>query len=263
MASGMTAGAILAYPINRLDIAENCDPVIQASKLFGGWNHHVLDDPRTHFWREDARTVLKLRPQIYDVIITEPSNPWFVGIGSVFSREYYQLAASRLKPGGIVAQWFQVYETQDDMVELVLRTFNSVFPYMEIWDAGAGDIVLLGSKQPWATGPDVFQQGFAIDRVRTDMWMIDIQSPEALLARQLASQQTGFAIAGPGPMQSDLFPILEYAAPRAFFWAPARGCWIVSMNARGNSFWPRPEKTPRWRHCRKATRNSSSAIFPP
>ena len=217
LASGMTAGVILAYPINRLDVAENCDAVINASHYFDDWNHHVLDDPRTHLWREDARTVLTLRPQKYDVIINEPSNPWFVGTGSVFSREYYQLAASRLKPGGIVAQWFQVYETQDNMVELVLRTFHSVFPYMEIWDAGAGDIVLLGSKQPWATGPDVFQQGFAIDRVRTDMWMIDLQSPEALLARQLASQQTAFAIPGPGPLQSDLFPILEYAAPRAFF----------------------------------------------
>jgi len=217
LASGMTAGALLAYPINRLDIAENCEPVIHASELFADWNHHVLDDPRTHLWREDARTVLKLRPQLYDVIINEPSNPWFVGTGSVFSREYYQLAASRLKPGGILAQWFQVYETQDDMVELVLRTFSSVFPYVEIWDAGAGDIVLVGSLQPWPTGPDVFRQSFAIDRVRTDMWMIDIQSPEALLARQLASQRTGFAIASSGPLQSDLFPVLEYAAPRAFY----------------------------------------------
>ncbi len=91
----------LAYPIDRLDIAENCEPVIRASELFKDWNYHVLDDPRTTLWREDARTVLKLRPQLYDVIITEPSNPWFVGTGSVFSREYYQLAASRLKPGGI------------------------------------------------------------------------------------------------------------------------------------------------------------------
>ena len=49
------------------------------------------------------------------------------------------------------------------------------------------------------------------------MWMIDIQSPEALLARQLASQRTGFAIAGDGPIQSDLFPILEYSAPRKRF----------------------------------------------
>lgn len=217
LASGMTAGAILGYPIERLDVAENCEPVIKASHLFDDWNRHVLTDPRTRLWREDARTVLKLRPQLYDVIITEPSNPWFVGTGSVFSREYYQLAANRLKPGGIMAQWFQIYETQDNIVDLVLRTFRSVFPYVEVWDAGAGDIVMLGSLEPWPTGPDVFRKGFAIDRVATDLGMIDIHSPESLMARQLASQRTGFAIAGDGPVQSDLFPILEYAAPRAFY----------------------------------------------
>jgi spermidine synthase len=217
LASGMTAAVPLAYPIERLDVAENCEPVIKASKFFDDWNHHVLSDPRTHLWREDARTVLKLRPQLYDVIVTEPSNPWFVGTGSVFSREYYQLTASRLKPGGVMAQWFQIYETQDDIVELVLRTFCSVFPYVELWDAGAGDIVMLGSLQPWPTGPEVFSQGFNIKRVRTDMEMIDIHTPQELLARQLASQRTGFAIAGPGRLQSDLFPVLEYAAPRAFY----------------------------------------------
>jgi predicted membrane-bound spermidine synthase len=215
--SGMTAGAVLGYPIERLDLAENCEPVIQAAPLFGDWNRHVLEDSRTHLWLEDARTVLKLRPQQYDVIITEPSNPWAVGVGSVFSSEFYELAASRLKPGGIMAQWFHLYETQDSLVELVLRTFSSVFPYVEVWDTGVGDIVILGSQQPWPSGPDVFRKGFAIERVRTDMEMIDMHSPEALLARQLASQRTGFAIAGKGPIQSDLFPILEYEAPRAFY----------------------------------------------
>lgn len=215
--SGMTAGATLGYPIERLDLAENCEPVIQAAPLFGDWNRYVLKDPRTHLWLEDARTVLKLRPQQYDVIVTEPSNPWTIGVGSVFSREFYELAASRLKPGGIMAQWFHLYETDDRIVELVLRTFGSVFPNMEVWDTGVGDIVILGSQQPWPTGPEVFRRGFAIERVRTDLEMIDIHSPEALMARQLASQQTGFAIAGKGPIQSDLFPILEYEAPRAFY----------------------------------------------
>jgi len=217
LASGITAGALLAYPVEQVDVAENCEPVIQASKLFAGWNRHVLSDPRTHLWREDARTVLKLRPQLYDVIITEPSNPWTVGVGSVFSREYHELAARRLKPGGIAAQWFHVYEMHDGIVGLVLRTFSLVFPFVEVWDTGNGDIVMLGALQPWRTGPEVFRQGFAIERVATDMGMLDIRSPETLLARQLASQRTGFAIAGDGPIQSDLFPVLEYAAPRAFY----------------------------------------------
>ncbi len=217
LGSGITAGALLPYPVQRIDIAENCAPVIRAARLFGDWNRHVLDDPHTHIEVEDARTVLKLHRQLYDVIITEPSNPWTVGIGSVFSHEFYQLAASRLKPGGIVSQWFHVYEMNDAVLSLVLRTFSSVFPYMEVWDARNGDIIMLGSLQPWRTGPDVFRQGFAINRVRTDMEMININSPEALLARQLASQHTGFAIAGNGPLTKYMFPILEYAAPLAFF----------------------------------------------
>jgi hypothetical protein len=161
--------------------------------------------------------VLKLRPQLYDVIITQPSNPWTVGVGSVFSLEYYSLAASRLKPGGLVAQWFHVYEMHDGIVGLVLRTFGSVFPFVEVWDTSNGDIVMVGSLQPWASGPGVFRRGFNAEGVRLDMAAIGIRSPEALLARQLASQRTGFAIAGEGARQSDLFPVLEYAAPEAFY----------------------------------------------
>ena len=217
MGSGITAGALQAYPLERIDVAENCEPVIRAAKLFEDWNHHVLDNPRVHVWHEDARTVLKLRPQLYDVIITEPSNPWTIGVGDVFSREFYELAAYRLKPGGLVCQWFHTYEMQDDLLDLILRTFSSVFPYVEIWDSSGGDLVILGSQQPWRTGPDVFRQGFAIDRVREDMRMMNVQSPEALMAKQLASQQTAFAIAGAGRIQSDLFPVLEYEAPRAFY----------------------------------------------
>lgn len=216
LGSGISAGALLTYPVDQVVVAENCEPVVRAARFFEDWNYHMLDNPRTKMWVEDARTVLKLRPQLYDIIITVPSNPWTAGIGSVFTREYYELAASRLKPGGIVAQWFQVYETQDDIVRLVLRTFSSVFPYVEIWDSG-GDIIMLGSLQPWETGTEQCRRAFENERVKADMWMIDIQSPEALMAKQLASQRTGFAIAGEGRLQSDMFPILEYSAPRAFY----------------------------------------------
>jgi spermidine synthase len=216
LGSGMTAGALLPYPVQQIVIAENCKPVVDAADLFSSWNRSVLQDPRTHLYIEDARTVLKLHAQRYDVIITEPSNPWTVGVGSVFSQEFYELAATRLKPGGMVCQWFYAYEMNDDILKLVLRTFASVFPYVEVWDI-RNDIVILGSQQPWTTGPEVFKKGFSIERVRNDLEMIDIKSPEMLLARQLASQNTGFAIPGEGPLQSDKFPVLEYGAPKAFF----------------------------------------------
>jgi hypothetical protein len=88
---------------------------------------------------------------------------------------------------------------------------------VEVWDTAKGDIVMLGSLQPWPSDLEVFRQSFAIEGVRADLAVIGIQSPEALWARQVASQRTGFAIAGDGSIQRDLFPVLEYAAPKAFY----------------------------------------------
>jgi spermidine synthase len=240
LGSGVSAGALLAYPVEHIEVAENCEPVIRAGQYFRDWNRGALDDPRVRVWHEDARTVLKLRPQLYDVIITQPSNPWTVGVGSVFSREYYKLAARRLKPGGIVAQWFHVYEMHDGIVGLVLRTFASVFPFVEVWDTAEGDIVMLGSGQPWATGPATFRQSFALEGVRADLAAIGIRSPEALLVRQLASQRTGCAIVGAeGPVQTDLFPVLEYAAPEAFY-IGTRSRMLSQFDERTRQQWLAP-----------------------
>ncbi|MFN3408494.1 MAG: fused MFS/spermidine synthase [Limisphaerales bacterium] len=217
LGSGISAGALLAHEAKNIVLAENCAPVIRASDFFLDWNRDVTRSPRVRLMNEDARTILKLHPQTYDVIICEPSNPWTVGVGSIFSEEFYKLAASRLKPGGIMAQWFHVYETDDEVVDLVLRTFSHVFPHVEIWDAAQGDIIMLGSLTPWASGPDVFRAAMRRPEVSRDLAMIDIHTPEMLLARQLASQRTGAAVAGPGPLQTDLHPRLEYIAPKAFF----------------------------------------------
>ena len=177
----------------------------------------MLTNSRARIVREDARTVLKLSPQRYDIIISEPSNPWMVGVGSIFSREFYELAASRLSQGGIMAQWFHVYEMSDDIVELVLRTFSTVFPHVEIWDASEGDVIMLGSAQPWESNPGVFAHTLEREQPRRELEQIGLKTADALWARQFASQRTGFAVAGDGPIQQDDFPVLEYEAPRAFY----------------------------------------------
>jgi spermidine synthase len=217
MGSGITAGATLNYPVEHLTVAENCGPVLRAAQLFDQWNNGVELDTRTRIYHEDARTALKLSPQKYDVIIAEPSNPWMIGVASVFTREFYQLAANRLKPGGIMTQWFHTYEMDDRTAEVVLRTFGAVFPKMEIWDAGEGDIILLGSDRAWQSDVEVYQHAFDLPGPRKGLRTIGIESPEAVLARRMASQYTAFAISGPGPIQSDDIPILEYAAPRTFY----------------------------------------------
>jgi spermidine synthase len=217
LGSGITAAAVLAHPVDTLTVAENCAPVIEASALFQKWNRNALKDSRTHLRREDARTVLKLTDKKFDIIINEPSNPWVVGVGSVFSREFYELCASRLKDGGINAQWFHIYEMHDGIVELVFRTFASVYPYVEIWEPSGADLILLGSMKPWNSNPELFQKAFERERPRLDMHEIGLNSPAAVFARQLASQRTSFAMVGDGATQTDEFPVLEYSAPEAFF----------------------------------------------
>lgn len=217
MGSGITAAAALSHPIEKIIIAENCAPIIEAAKVFAPWNRGVHTNSRVLIRNDDARAVLKLSPTNYDVIINEPSNPWVAGVGSIFSQEFYELCASRLTEGGVVAQWFHSYEMSDYVVFLVLRTFSSVFPHMEVWDTQQGDIVMLGSKKPWVSNPAHYQKSFDRPLVRRDMGQIHINSAVALWARQLASQKTASAIAGDGPIQRDEFPILEYEAPRAFF----------------------------------------------
>jgi spermidine synthase len=217
--SGITAGSLLGHPIERVTIAENCRPVLEASYLFAEWNHGVRTNSRARIINEDARAVLKLRPDKYDIIISEPSNPWVVGIGSVFSQEFYQMAADRLVGGGIMAQWFHKYEMSDNIIFLVIRTFGSVFPHLEIWDTQDGDIILLGSNQPWESNPAQYQKIFERPGPRQDLSKIGLNSAVSLWMRQIASQKTAFAITGDGPVQTDEFPILEYHAPRSFFMA--------------------------------------------
>jgi hypothetical protein len=122
-----------------------------------------------------------------------------------------------------MVQWFQVYEMQDPIVEMVIRTFASVFPNMEIWDASYGDLVLIGSNQPWDSSPARLRKAYEIELVRKDLASIGLGTPEAFWARQFASQRTAPFIAGPGPIQSDVFPMLEYDAPLAFY---------IGVNAR-------------------------------
>jgi len=217
LGSGITASAALAHPVKEIVVAENCKPVVESAAFFGKWNREVLKNPRVKVVFEDARTVLKLGGNNYDVIVCEPSNPWVAGVGSVFSKEFYQLAASHLKPNGVVVQWFHVYEMHDGVVDLVVNTFSSVFPNMEIWDPGEGDFIMIGSQTPWSMSLDMVRHAMERPMVKEDFAKIGLTKPENVFIRQMASGRTSFAIPDGSAIQSDAFPVLEYEAPRAFF----------------------------------------------
>lgn len=220
--SGVTVGAILCHQaVTNVDVVEISPEVSEVARtFFGPVNNHALDDPRVHLAVEDAKTFLRATPNRYDVIVTEPSNPWMAGVAAVFSHEYYQDCAARLKPGGIVAQWLQVYETNDRIVDMVVNTFSSVFPYVGVWQAGAGDLLLVGSLTPRKPDLSSFERSFNDPVVRGDLARVGVQNLTTLLMQELIPHGDAAYLpeAEPEtPVHSDFKPVLEYEAQRAFF----------------------------------------------
>lgn len=145
LGSGVTAASVIAWPtIDRLDVAEISPEVIDASALFAQQNGNVLRAPGVRLLAGDGRTHLQLTSRRYDVIVSEPSNPWMAGVAALFTHEFFTSVRDRLTPGGVFCQWTHTYELDADDLKSIVRTFASVFPNGTMWLVGDGDLLLIG-----------------------------------------------------------------------------------------------------------------------
>ncbi len=149
LGTGSTAGWLGAVPsIERVDVAELEASMLHVAAACASVNEAVLENPKVRVLVGDAREILLTIPARYDVIFSEPSNPYRAGVASLFTREYYRAVASRLEEGGLFLQWLQMYEIDEDTVRAVYRTLGAVFPHVETWRLGASDLVLVASARP-------------------------------------------------------------------------------------------------------------------
>jgi len=215
--SGTTIGTVLLHPVDKVTCVEISTEVIEASEYFKDVNNNCLADPRLNLIHEDAHTYLKLSKDTYDVIISEPSNPWIAGIGKLFSKEYFQLCSDKLKDDGIMAQWLQAYETNDEVVQRVLNTFRSVFPHCQIWRGASNDLILVGSKKQISFNEKEFNNKFNTENVKQNLKLIGIVSPFTFLSTQLLSDKGTFLLARDEPINTEKNPSLEFLGPRALY----------------------------------------------
>lgn len=148
LGSGVTAGAALSHPIERADVIEISPEVVEASRFFEEENHSALADTRTHLVVGDGRSHLLLSTRQYDVIISEPSNPWIAGVAALFTREFFEGARDRLAPGGIICQWAHTYTISERDLRSIVATFRSVFPHGTAWRVNDADVLLVASADP-------------------------------------------------------------------------------------------------------------------
>lgn len=217
MGSGITAGSVLRHPVQRLDLVEISPAVVEGSRFFAPHNYHALNDPRLKLHLEDGKTFLKMNSQLYDVVVSEPSNPWIAGVGNLFSVEFYRDVRKRLRPDGLVVQWFHTYEMTDETLRLLLRTFTASFEHVTLWSPIATDLLLIGSMKPLDVDLAKSLARFQNDKVKTDLGRLGIGSFATILSLQVATDESVRKAAGKGRVNEDIFPLLEYEAPKAFF----------------------------------------------
>lgn len=153
LGTGVTVSELARYPdVERIDVAELSSGVVAALPWFGPFTRDVHRDPRLRIHEGDAFRVLRRSHERWDLIISEPSNPWVTGVDTLFSREFYQLVRERLTDNGRLLQWIQKYAMDPQTFGIMIQTLRAVFPHCVIYQGEPGDLLLLATQRPLTEG---------------------------------------------------------------------------------------------------------------
>ena len=146
--SGITSATLLTSSrVQRVDTIEIEPRVIEGAKLFGERNATVWSDERSHFVLDDAKAWLARAASPWDIVVSEPSNPWVSGVASLFTSETYGRIARHLAPGGVFVQWIQIYEVDGELLSSIFRALAMHFPHYAVYEGGPGDLLVVASRE--------------------------------------------------------------------------------------------------------------------
>lgn len=218
LGTGMSAGWVSRLDgVERVDVAELEPAVVEAARHFSAANAQVLERPNVRVWQGDGREWLLSASDQYDVIASEPSNPYRAGIANVFTREFYLAARARLRPGGYFAQWVQGYEVGVSTLRIVLKTLRTVFPHVEVWQTQPGDFLLLGTLEPVVVDVPRLRARLREPPVYAAVTRTFLtEEAEGILGHFVAEEGLAAAIAEKPytPINTDDFTALEYEFAR-------------------------------------------------
>jgi spermidine synthase len=215
LASGVTLGAVAGHPVEEIDCVEIEPSMLKAAGYFEQWNRSVLKDPRVKIISNDGRNYLLSTKKKYDIIISEPSNPWISAASPLFTSEYFKLVSKRLAPGGVFCQWMQLYAVQPSDIKSVLGTVKSVFPSVSLWNPYGFDTLAIATPGKFSVDYADLEKRFAL--ARPDMASLGIKNIRGLLVK--------FVMAGPeldafikgAELNTDNRPVLEFSAPKSLY----------------------------------------------
>jgi spermidine synthase len=219
LGTGSTAGWLATVPsIEQVDVVELEPAVRHVAELCAPVNENVLANPKVRLAIGDGREVLLTATDQYDVVFSEPSNPYRAGVATLFTREFYQAAAARLRPGGVFAQWVQAYEVQPSTVATVYATLRSVFPFVETWEVNIrGDLLLTAGREPRVHDVELLQSRTLAVPYRTALEKVwGVSGVEGLLSAYVGNAEFAAAEArDAGRINTDDRTVLEFEFARS------------------------------------------------
>jgi len=221
LASGITAGEVLHYPVESVDILEINRQVVDASRFFLPWNNGAVQHAKARLILQDGKAHLALTDRRYDVIISEPSNPWMAGLAELYSLDFFQSARDRLNADGIFVQFLHAYQMDWQTFAMVGRTFARAYPNSllirtlpspEDSTGPASDYLLVGFKAPGGLAVENAVRNLAhAGRSR------NVTLPNAGILYRLIESDDLAGLFGDGPLHTDDHPLLEFAASRLIY----------------------------------------------
>jgi spermidine synthase len=225
LGSGITAGSVGLYPhVEKIDIVEIEKGVIEAAKkYFANDNYNILNNSKTNLIIDDARSFVFFTPKKYDLIISEPSNPWLSGASSLFTKEFFEIIKSKLNDDGVFVQWFHLYHISSTLVKSLFKAFLSAFPevaihciYKDSSESYSADILLVGSKKKLQLDYHHLEAIFSQRKIRKDLLRIELYHPAQIINTfYLANNDIkNFAHSSNIPTNSDKNMLIEFSAAK-------------------------------------------------
>ncbi|HSF25339.1 MAG TPA: fused MFS/spermidine synthase, partial [Blastocatellia bacterium] len=214
LGSGVTLGSIEQFPVRQITCVELEPAVVEATRYFEDVNNRPLEDPRLRMVSNDGRNFIYTTNETFDVIVSEPSNPWISGVANLFTLEYFKRGAERLKEDGLFSQWLQMYEMSPEDVRTLIATFRAAFPHVYIFRGAEGDLMLLGSKSPRRLNLAAINSHFDRPRTAADLKRINTTLATDLLSRFYLGPDEVTALAAGARLNTDDNALIEFNAPR-------------------------------------------------
>ena len=211
--SGITLGAVEQFPVDKINLVEISPAVIEGSRFFDPFNHDALNDERLSILLEDGRNHIALSKKSYDVIVSEPSNPWISGVGALFTVDFFDLLKKRLNPGGLACIWVHTNMSPDSF-KSIIRSFTEKFPFVTMWESIAGDdYLLIGSEQEYRLSFEKTQKYLANEITGKDFAHIGIRNVPDLMSLMIMSRPKLVEFSKNTILHTDDNSFLEFNAP--------------------------------------------------